>query len=70
MGKTAVVAALILSNPATVKPISDEAFAKLMTEDGTPQKFGVTVVIVNNTLVQQARARARRAEARGECERS
>ena len=47
------VAALIAANPATVKPVSDAQFAKLMTADGTPIKFKVTVIIVNNTLVQQ-----------------
>jgi hypothetical protein len=53
MGKTAVVAALVLANPANVKPVSDDAFGKLLTEQGTRHDFKVTVIIVNNTLVQQ-----------------
>jgi hypothetical protein len=53
MGKTAVIAALVLANQASVKPVPDDAFAKLLTPEGTPRDFAVTVVIVNNTLVQQ-----------------
>ena len=54
MGKTAVVAALILDNPSTAKRISDEAWAR-EAKDGAPApgEYKCTVVVVNNTLVQQ-----------------
>jgi superfamily II DNA or RNA helicase len=54
MGKTAVVAALILANPATnLKPVPDERFAKLLSGDGEPTKLKLTIIVVNNTIVQQ-----------------
>ena len=53
MGKTAIIASLVLANPASVKPVSDDEFAKLRTPAGQTRDYGVTVVIVNNTLVQQ-----------------
>lgn len=54
MGKTAVIAALIQANPATdAKPVSDAAFNALLTADGVRHSFKLTVVLVNNTLVQQ-----------------
>ena len=53
MGKTAVVASLVLANPASFKPVSDDAFAKLLTSQGTPHKFPLTCIVVNNTIVRQ-----------------
>ena len=53
MGKTAVVAALILANPATLKPVPDERFAKLLSDDGEQTKLKLTIIVVNNTIVQQ-----------------
>ena len=54
MGKTAVVAALILDNPSTAKRISDEAWAREAKEGApAPGEYKCTVVVVNNTLVQQ-----------------
>jgi hypothetical protein len=57
VGKTAVIAALILANPAAnIKPVNDADFRALLTERGTRHNFKVTVVIVNNTLLQQVHA--------------
>ena len=54
VGKTAVVAALILANPATsIKPVNDADFRALLKDGGKRHNFKLTVVIVNNTLVQQ-----------------
>ena len=52
MGKTAVCAALMLANPCKEKPVPDEAFAKLL-EEKSDHVYKLTIVIVNNTLVQQ-----------------
>jgi hypothetical protein len=50
-----VIAALVLSNPAAnLKPVSDAAFKLLMSPNGATHKYKVTVVVVNNTLVEQA----------------
>jgi hypothetical protein len=54
-GKTCVIAALVLSNPAAnLKPVSDAAFKLLTSPDGATHKYKVTVIVVNNTLVEQA----------------
>ena len=65
MGKTLVVTSLVLAERATVKPISDAAFKRLYEprpddfaasdpSSGPPKlHFKCTVVVVNNTLVQQ-----------------
>ena len=52
MGKTAVVTALVLANPSTARPCDAEWNAR--NEDDAPlAKYKLTIVICNNTLVQQ-----------------
>ena len=63
MGKTAIVAALIAANPASVKPISDADFKKVTTTEGMQLKVKLTVVIVNNTLVRQGSDEFKKARA-------
>ena len=57
MGKTAVCAALVLANPSTDCPVvNDTRFARLKGEfDNSvhPIPLKLTLIIVNNTLVQQ-----------------
>ncbi len=51
-----VCTALILANPSTEPRVSDAAFAKLLKEFDPavhPISLKLTLVIVNNTLVQQ-----------------
>ena len=53
MGKTAVVTSLILANPSKAKSVPDKAFKGLLTDGGACHKYKVTLIVVNNTLVQQ-----------------
>ena len=56
MGKTMVCTALVLANPCTDPPVSNERFNKLLTGyDASihPIPLKLTLIIVNNTLVQQ-----------------
>ena len=53
MGKTAVVTSLILANPSKAKSVPDKAFMGLLTGGGACHKYKVTLIVVNNTLVQQ-----------------
>ena len=56
MGKTAVCAALILAHKGRdkYKPVPDAAFKNLCDPDnGSEHTYGVTIVICNNTIVQQ-----------------
>ena len=58
MGKTCVCASLILANPCTDKPVSDARFKKLCAAFDPkvhPVPLKLTLIIVNNTLVQQVR---------------
>tara|TARA_B110001450_G_C17233529_1_gene324492 strand:+ start:14 stop:499 length:486 start_codon:yes stop_codon:yes gene_type:complete len=52
MGKTAVVTALVLANPSTSRPSDDEWKART-TDGAAPAQYKMTIVICNNTLVQQ-----------------
>ena len=56
MGKTAVCAALILAHKGRdkYKPVPDAAFKNLCDPDnGSEHTYGMTIVICNNTIVQQ-----------------
>ena len=52
MGKTAVVTALVLANPSTARPCEKDWKART-TDGATRTKYKMTIVICNNTLVQQ-----------------
>ena len=53
MGKTAVVTSLILAGKSSAKPVPDAAFKKAMAGDGQLADYPISLVITNNTLVQQ-----------------
>lgn len=55
MGKTAVVTSLILARPSQAKRVNNERFKKALNPEvkEAPADFRLTVVVVNNTLVQQ-----------------
>ena len=56
MGKTMCCTALILANPCTSPPVSDARFAKMCgpyDPSVHPVPLKLTLIIVNNTLVQQ-----------------
>ena len=53
MGKTAIVTSLILANPSTAERVSDAAFKKAMSRGGSLADYPISLVITNNTLVQQ-----------------
>ena len=52
-GKTAVVTALVLAAPAKdIKPMSEAQQTALVKGQGEPRRVGLTLVVVNNTLVR------------------
>jgi hypothetical protein len=53
LGKTAVVTALVLAAPAKdIKPMSEAQQTALVKGQGEPRRVGLTLVVVNNTLVR------------------
>ena len=56
MGKTAVCTALVLAAPAKLPKMSDKTFKMLLDPEQAHGvlHFKATVIVVNNTLVQQA----------------
>jgi hypothetical protein len=56
MGKTAIVTSLVLAAKSNAQPVTDVAFKKAMAGDGSGGSladYPISLVITNNTLVQQ-----------------